>query len=55
MGTDEVAFNRIFASESLPQLKLTFEEYYRLTGHDIEKAVKSEMSGFVEKAFLALG
>ena len=55
LGTNEVVFNRIFASESFGQLKLVFEEYYKLTGHDIEKAVKSEMSGDVERAFLAVG
>ncbi len=55
LGTDEVTFNRIFASESMLQLKLVFDEYYRLTGHDIEKAIRSEMSGFAEKAFLAIG
>lgn len=55
MGTDEVKFNQIFASESNPQLRLVFDEYQRLTGHPIEKAIKSEMSGDVERAFLALG
>ena len=53
-GTDEVTFNRIFASESFPHLKLVFEEYYKKTGQDIEKAIKSEMSGNVEKAFCAI-
>ena len=55
MGTDEVTFNRIFAVESFAHLRLVFDEYKRIAGHDIEKAIKSEMSGFVEKAFLALG
>jgi hypothetical protein len=36
-------------------LKLVFEEYYRLSGNDIEKAIRSEMSGDVERAFLAIG
>ena len=55
IGTDEVVFNRIFAMESFAHLRLVFDEYQRLAGHDIEKAIKSEMSGFVEKAFLAIG
>ena len=55
MGTDEVVFNRIFAAESIPQLKLTFDEYYKMTGHDIDKAIKKEMSGDVERAFLTIG
>jgi annexin A7/11 len=33
---------------------MIFEEYYKLTGHDIEKDIKSEMSGDVEMAFLAI-
>ncbi|CAM6054064.1 unnamed protein product, partial [Sphagnum tenellum] len=54
LGTDEVAFNRIFASESFPHLKVVFEEYYRQSGHDIEKAIRSEMSGDIQQAFLCL-
>lgn len=55
MGTDEVKFNQIFASESFAHLNLIFNEYYKMTGHDIEKAIRSEMSGDVETAFLAIG
>jgi len=54
MGTNEVTFNRIFATESYPQLCAIFDEYKKLTGHDIEKAIKTEMSGDVERAFLAV-
>ncbi|CAF0853823.1 unnamed protein product [Brachionus calyciflorus] len=54
IGTNEVEFNRIFASESFAQLRLIFDEYYKLTGHDIDKALKTEMSGDVERAFLAI-
>jgi annexin A7/11 len=54
LGTDEVKFNQIFASESYAQLRMVFDEYYKLTGHDIEKAIRSEMSGDVEMAFLAI-
>jgi annexin A7/11 len=54
VGTNESVFNRIFATESLPQLRLIFENYYRQTGHDIDKAIKTEMSGDVERAFLAI-
>jgi len=54
-GTDEVTFNRIFSMESFPQLNLIFDEYKKVSGgQDIEKAIRSEMSGSVEKAFLAL-
>lgn len=54
LGTDEVQFNRIFASESYEQLKMVFDEYYKLTGKDIDKALKDEMSGSVERAFLTI-
>ena len=54
LGTDEVTFNRIFASESFPHLKVVFEEYQKRAGHDIEQAIRGEMSGYVEKAFLAI-
>lgn len=54
LGTDEVTFNRIFASESFPHLRVVFDEYRKRAGHDIEQAIKSEMTGFVEKAFLAV-
>lgn len=54
LGTDEITFNRIFASESFEHLKLVFDEYKKKAGHDIEHAIKNEMSGDVERAFLAL-
>lgn len=54
MGTDEVMFNRIFAVESFEHLKTVCDEYRNLTGKDIEQAIKSEMSGSVESAFLAV-
>ena len=53
-GTNEVTFNRIFATESYAQLNAIFGEYKKLTGHEIEKAIKTEMSGDVEHAFLAV-
>jgi annexin A7/11 len=50
-----VAFNRIFASESFDQLRMVFDEYYKLTGRQIEQAIKNEMSSSVERAFLTVG
>jgi hypothetical protein len=55
LGTNEVVFNRIFASESYAHLRLVFDEYYKLTRHQIEHAIKSEMSTSVERAFLTVG
>jgi len=53
-GTDETLFNRIFASESFPQLQMIFDIYAKSFNQNIEKAIKDEMSGNTEKAFLAL-
>jgi len=54
MGTNEMVFNRIFAIESFAHLRLVFDQYRQLTGKDIESAIKSEMSGDVEAAFIAV-
>ncbi|XP_060076065.1 annexin A7-like [Ylistrum balloti] len=53
-GTDESAFNMIMASQSYEQLKAVFEAYQRLSGKDIEKSIKSEMSGNLELGMLAI-
>ncbi|CAF1014249.1 unnamed protein product [Brachionus calyciflorus] len=53
-GTDESEFIRILCSRSFPQLNATFEEYKKVSGNDIEKAIKKEMSGDMEKACLAI-
>ncbi len=50
-----VVFNRIFASESFDQLRMVFDEYYKLTGRQIEQALRNEMSTSVERAFLTVG
>lgn len=54
IGTNEMVFNRIFATESYAQLRLVFDEYQKLTRHPIENAVRSEMSSSVEQAYLTL-
>jgi hypothetical protein len=47
---------RILCARSFPQLVATFAEYSKLhSGNDIEKAIKGEMSGDLEKACLAIG
>lgn len=55
VGTDEIEFVRILCSRSFSQLRATFDEYYKLCQTDIEKAIKKEMSGDLEKACLAIG
>eukprot|EP01135_Chromosphaera_perkinsii_P000032 Nk52_evm11s16 gene=Nk52_evmTU11s16 len=54
IGTDESVFNRIIALRSYPQLRATFDAYIKVAGYDIERAIEKEMSGDVEKAFLAV-
>ncbi|CAF3031114.1 unnamed protein product [Rotaria sp. Silwood2] len=53
-GTDEKAFNAIFARRSYYQLRATFEEYQRKHGKDIAQVIRSEFSGDAQDAYLVL-
>lgn len=53
-GTDESLFNMILCSRNYNQLKLVFDEYQRIAGHDIEQAIKGEFSGDIEQGLLAV-
>ena len=55
LGTDESVFVRVLCSRSFRQLNATFDEYSKISKNDIEKAIKSEMSGNLELACLAIG
>ena len=55
LGTDESTFNSILVSQSFEQLKAVFSEYQRLYKKDMEKVIKSEMSGDLERGMKAIG
>jgi annexin A7/11 len=53
-GTDESKFIQILCSRSFQQLAATFAAYEQYSKETIEKSIKSEMSGDLEKACLAI-
>ncbi|XP_071442398.1 annexin B10 [Hetaerina americana] len=53
-GTDEEVFNRILTHESIPQLRLIFEEYKNICGRTIEQTLRDEMSGELLDGLLAI-
>ena len=48
-------FNAIMASQSYDQLRAVFDAYHRVSGRDIEQAIKGEMSGNLELGMRAIG
>ncbi len=54
LGTDDSEFVRILCSRSFSHLNAIFSAYSRISSKDIEKAIKKEMSGDLEKGFLKL-
>ncbi|XP_005988322.1 annexin A11a [Latimeria chalumnae] len=54
LGTDESKFNAILCARSRAHLKAVFEEYQRMCNKDIEKSIRSEMSGDLESGMLAV-
>ncbi|KAK7507992.1 hypothetical protein BaRGS_00000957 [Batillaria attramentaria] len=53
-GTDENTFNMVLASQSYEQLRAVFDAYHKVSGKDIEHAIKSEMSGDLSTSMLTI-
>ncbi|XP_034230490.1 annexin B11-like isoform X2 [Thrips palmi] len=53
-GTDESAFNAVICQRSYPQLQAVMQEYQRITGHSLLKAVKHEFSGDIEEGLMTI-
>ena len=53
-GTDESYFNSVIAAQSYPQLRAVFNAYEKIAKHDIERAIKKEMSGDLERGMLSI-
>lgn len=53
-GTDESEFNKVLSLRSYPQLRATFQAYDRIADRDIMESIHREMSGDLEKAYLAI-
>uniref|UniRef100_A0A098M1R7 Annexin n=1 Tax=Hypsiglena sp. JMG-2014 TaxID=1550645 RepID=A0A098M1R7_9SAUR len=54
LGTDETKFIEILSTSSFAQLKLTFQEYQKLSGHRMEDSVLNETSGDFSQLLLAV-
>ncbi|XP_063788148.1 annexin A4 [Pseudophryne corroboree] len=53
-GTDEVKFLTILCTRNRKHLLKVFEEYKKISKKDLEASIKSEMSGSLEDALLAV-
>lgn len=50
----ETRFMSILCTQSYPQLRRVFQEFIKMTNHDVAHAVRKRMSGDVRDAFLAI-
>ncbi len=54
VGTDESTFNRILCQRNFPQIRLICQEYEKMTGNSLEKAIESEFSGDIKDGLIAI-
>ncbi|GAB0087118.1 Annexin [Sergentomyia squamirostris] len=54
VGTDESTFNMVLCQRNYAQLRLICEEYQKMTGHPLEKAIRKEFSGDIMEGLLAI-
>ncbi|KAB0794610.1 hypothetical protein PPYR_11449 [Photinus pyralis] len=52
VGTDESVFYEVLSTRNVNQLRLIFDNYKELSGHDIEKAIEMEFSWYIKEALL---
>ncbi|KAJ6667847.1 hypothetical protein lerEdw1_016168 [Lerista edwardsae] len=50
----ETRFMSILCTQSYPQLRRVFQEFIKMTNHDVAHAIRKRMSGDVRDAFLAI-
>ncbi|NXG51509.1 ANXA6 protein, partial [Psilopogon haemacephalus] len=50
----ETRFLSILCTRSYPHLRRVFQEFVKMTNHDVEHAIRKRMSGDVKDAFLAI-
>ncbi|XP_054728599.1 annexin B11 isoform X1 [Anastrepha obliqua] len=54
VGTDESMFNMILCQRNYQQLRMIFQEYEKMTGHTLEKAIRKEFSGDIMEGLVAI-
>lgn len=54
LGTDESKFNQILVAQNPAQLRMVFDEYQKVTNHQIEQAIEAEFSGDIRDGLLAV-
>lgn len=54
VGTDESTFNMVLCQRNYQQLKLVCDEYAKMTGHTLEKAIQKEFSGDIKEGLMAI-